>query len=1071
MSSRKLVVIAMSIVLMLSLAAMAAEPKGFVAEGIKKDGLPENVKVNDTINTSTPGRTRPGSVIVRLEGGVSASSLSAFEDAVAALGGTVKKQLEMSGKAEGVGASAAGGLKFAFLDFGEDADTVEMAAKVAKIAGVRYAEPDYAMYADYVTPTPPESFFLGYQYYLDNQGDWGYGYGTQGSDIKAFVGWDYANDDFGLDSSSVVVGVIDTGVAYWIPELTPNMWVNEEELEGEDDVDDDGNGYIDDVYGYDFYHDLGIGTETGWIPNAEDDHGSHVAGTIAASWEYGSVAGVTYNTKIMTLKFLGEGGGWTSDAIRALDYAVEMGADLTSNSWGGGDPSMALADAIRESGMLFISSAGNDGDNGDFYGHYPSTYAKPGSPYFCENIISVAATDANDNLASFSNFGPESVHIAAPGNYILNVAADGDYSYGYYFYSGTSMATPQVSAVASLLVAQDKFHPGYSIPQYDDPDPSGNWDTIKEIILNSAEKKEQLKGLVSTGGRLSMIGALTWTRYPGVASIDVTPTYSSTIPVTVDCSVEIDGGDSASAASIDPIVHRWSLNYIDTYYGTYDKYQVSDYAYGLDAELPCDPDGFGVYYVLYEMYNSDIDKVVASSYKQVLFAAPEDIVAVFDDTYDGWIGPTEDIMVAFGELGLSFHAVTPPLTLPHDIPNVVFWNTSLNTSGVITEQDAQWIIGFLNHGGKLFLTSFEMLNMIEGYDRVDEDTFEVMHESALSEDTKAELLEALKIRGFITDFTLKQLMAANGVPLYEDVIEVAGDTILYENEIDLYLDYDYWSYVSDGSPVFPNYGDVVTDFGPGAYPILLSEYGGAIDEYDRAALGVSYAGDDYRFIFLGFPIEVLQGQWENFVDFIGFGYEFLMGEGPNRLTGWFENPLTGDTVSNPVDVAWGITDVEYTNHGTRLWFRADEDDAWEPITLFVPGEDFEYEWDFGHTLLGAGYQVKMEVFDAADPTRVAYDFEGPFSIWPANAEEGARAGVDRDAEEIIFFVNAEKPGTLYVYDLSGAMLFSEAVPAGISEVTWDMMVNGLRIARGLYAFRLVYNDGSASKTGRVLINF
>ena len=153
-------------------------------------------------------------------------------------------------------------------------------------------------------------------------------------------------------------------------------------------------------------------------PRQYDYHGTHVAGTISAEWNGWGSAGTTRNAKIMSLKFLDEGGGWTSDAIRALEYAVLMGADLTNNSWGGGEPEQSLSDAIKASGMLFVAAAGNDGNNNDFFGHYPSSYANPSSPLYCENIITVAATDANDNLVSFSNYGPESVHVAAAGFYV-----------------------------------------------------------------------------------------------------------------------------------------------------------------------------------------------------------------------------------------------------------------------------------------------------------------------------------------------------------------------------------------------------------------------------------------------------------------------------------------------------------------------------------------------------------------------------------------------------------------------------------------------------------------------------
>ena len=1080
LSSRRLSVILIAAMLSLMVTMAAAAPPRLdfekAREAITGLGRPEKVnidtegfEVNEQVNVTGPKAMKPGSVIVRLETGPAASSAGqGLEAAAAKLGGSIRKALDVKDRAEGLKASSAGSLRFVFLQFDEDADVLAIVKELEKVPGVMYAEPDYKFYPDAVTLPPTDTYFAnGYQYYLYNDGRpyvhfAGYE-GTPSADIKALPAWQFAQNDFGLDASSVVVGVIDQGVCFWIPELLPNMWVNQAEFEGTEGVDDDGNGFMDDVYGFDFYNDLGINEyDSGYFPFLDDPHGTHVAGTISSAWNGSGVAGATRNARIMSLRFLGPYGGDTSDAIEAINYAAMMGADLTNNSWGGGEPSKALADAIRAAGMLFVTSAGNDGNNNDFFGHYPSSYANPNSPYYCANVISVAATDANDNLSAYSCYGPESVHVAAPGTFILApVPREESPYYAYSWYVGTSMASPQVASVVAMVIAQDKMHPGYSLPQYEDTNPLGLWDTVKEVVLNSAEKKAQLNGLISTGARINMYNALTWQRLPSVSSIDASLNFSNTAPVTVQLTVNLDGG--AAASSVSNIEHRWSLMKIDAWWDPIDMgISVSSASTTASLTIP----SFGNYRVKYEMIDTSTDTLVTTSYKPILVAEPEAVILVLDDQWHGWEDMSWYDEIGFLAQGIPYYYGILPMDLPTDIPNIVFWTTTYTTTGVINEEDAQWIIDYLRDGGRLFLASYEMLNMLEGY----------YGESAFDPETASELLEMLKIKGYELDHTY----AVTGtLPWHEDVAAVEGDSIVWANGLDLDLEYDLWS------GYLYNYGDVVTDFGPGAYPILLSLYGGGINEPDRAAYGLSYAGDDYRLIFLGVPLEALQGadfdawvnggqvngDFMNFFDFIWYSYEFLMGEGPDRLTAWFENPLAGVTVSNPVDVEWGIWDVEETNHGARLWFRADEDDAWEPITLFVPGEDFGYEWDFGHTLIGSGYQVKLEVFDAADPSRVAYDFEGPFSIWPASPEEGARAGVDRDAEEIIFFINAEKPGTLYVYDLSGAMLFSEEVPAGISEVNWDMMVNGLRIARGLYAFRLVYNDGSASKTGRVLINF
>ncbi|MCA8925995.1 MAG: S8 family serine peptidase, partial [Planctomycetes bacterium] len=229
-------------------------------------------------------------------------------------------------------------------------------------------------------------------------------------------------------SAQVVVAVIDTGVDYTHPDLSANMWTNPGEVPG-NGVDDDRNGVVDDFYGYDFANG---------DPDPRDDnvHGTHCAGTVGAVGDNGvGVAGVCWSVRIMALKFLGsDGSGNTSDAIACIHYAIANGADVMSNSWGGGESSRALEEAItaaRAAGIVFVAAAGNSGDTRV---HYPGAYPA---------ALTVSATDRADALATFSSYGP-AVDLAAPGVGIVSCALE----HGYASLSGTSMATPHVAGLA-----------------------------------------------------------------------------------------------------------------------------------------------------------------------------------------------------------------------------------------------------------------------------------------------------------------------------------------------------------------------------------------------------------------------------------------------------------------------------------------------------------------------------------------------------------------------------------------------------------------------------------------------
>lgn len=314
-----------------------------------------------------------------------------------------------------------------------------------------------------------------------------------------------------LGSPEMIVAVIDTGVDYTHQDLLPNLWRNSKEIPN-NGIDDDGNGYVDDVIGWDFVsndnkpYDLSV-EPLQLLAGGNPGHGTHCAGNVAARGDNGiGIAGVAPNVKIMSLRFIGQkGGGTTADAIKAIRYAVDNGAKVLSNSWGseGEDPedgtsNQALRDAIQyamDKGTLFIAAAGN-GHQGVGYSNdadpkpaYPATYTH-------DNIISVAAIDVNDNFGSFSNWGATSVDIAAPGVKVYSTTVGSEYSdvvinkFGFYAtWDGTSMATPHVAGAAAL---------------YWSAHPQKTWKEVKTAIMGSAKKFAAGKGKLVTEGKLDV---------------------------------------------------------------------------------------------------------------------------------------------------------------------------------------------------------------------------------------------------------------------------------------------------------------------------------------------------------------------------------------------------------------------------------------------------------------------------------------------------------------------------------------------------------------------------------------
>ena len=328
---------------------------------------------------------------------------------------------------------------------------------------ILYAEPDYLAHA---TIEPDDASF-GTLWGMNNTGQSG---GTEDADIDAPEAW-----ELHTGSRTVRVGVIDTGIDFTHPELSANIGSNAAEAAGTPGIDDDGNGYIDDIRGWDFANDDNN-------PIDDHNHGTHVSGTIGALGNNGAgVAGVCWQVSLVPLKFLdASGSGATSDAVEATAYATNLGVDLTSNSWGGGGFSQALKDVIDEAhaaGKLFIAAAGNESSNNDSVGSYPANYDSP-------NLISVASTTRTDALSSFSNYGATTVHLGAPGSEILSTVVGGNYA----TFNGTSMATPHVSGTCALLKA---FKPDLTHLE------------IREIILQTVDFVPALETTTITGGRLN----------------------------------------------------------------------------------------------------------------------------------------------------------------------------------------------------------------------------------------------------------------------------------------------------------------------------------------------------------------------------------------------------------------------------------------------------------------------------------------------------------------------------------------------------------------------------------------
>jgi subtilisin family serine protease len=400
-----------------------------------------------TGSPTTAGAAVPGELVVGFERGASRPEQ---RKAVSDAGATIEDRFESIDSAV---VSTKGGR------------ASSVARALAADDAVAFVEPNYVLEASRL----PNDLLFSHLWALRNTGQLG---GRVGSDINASAAWDVT---IGGD---VTVAVVDTGIDYGHPDLQDNIWVNP--ADPANGVDDDRNGFIDDVHGIDLFHGDGD-------PSDDAGHGTHVAGIIGAEGDNGlGTVGVDWRVHLMALKFLDrDGSGNTADAAEAIDYAVQHGARVINASWGGPSYSLALYRAIEEAdanGVLVVAAAGNDGDDSDVSPEYPAAFDLP-------NVVSVAATDMGDQLSDFSNYGSRTVDLAAPGDEIYSTVPRAIDPNGYAPYSGTSMAAPFVSGAAALYLSHT---------------PAALVGQVREALLQSARPLPSLAGKTVSGGRLDV---------------------------------------------------------------------------------------------------------------------------------------------------------------------------------------------------------------------------------------------------------------------------------------------------------------------------------------------------------------------------------------------------------------------------------------------------------------------------------------------------------------------------------------------------------------------------------------
>ncbi len=360
------------------------------------------------------------------------------------------------------------------LEIGLNDDIDKVIKELKSNPNVLYAQPDYAVKSSSLPQDPK----FGEEWGLSNTGQTVAGepgttgvVGTSGIDINALKAWDVTTGN-----STTIVGVLDTGIDINHQDLKDNIFLNLNETK-DNGIDENQNGYIDDVNGWNFADD----NNSVFSSSVSDSHGTKVAGVIAAQLNDKGIAGVAPNIKLLPLKFMKGEVGYTSDAIEAIEYAKSLGIKIINCSWGSSEFNQALYDEMENSGILFICAAGNEGKDISKSGFYPAAYDLP-------NVISVAALNNQGGLLASSNYG-KNVQVGAPGSGIITTAPGNTYEAA----SGTSIATPFVTGIAALINSIDS---------------NVTAESIALRINNSVTPLDGLKKKVSSEGIVNAFGAI-----------------------------------------------------------------------------------------------------------------------------------------------------------------------------------------------------------------------------------------------------------------------------------------------------------------------------------------------------------------------------------------------------------------------------------------------------------------------------------------------------------------------------------------------------------------------------------
>lgn len=548
---------------------------------------------------------------------------------------------------------------------------------------IEFIEPNYLLSIGLASDDPSLNQLWG----LDNQGQTG---GVTDADIDALEAWDIIKE-----SPNVKIGVLDTGIDWGHPDLVDNIWQNTgEDIDNDgytiqwngtawefdpddiDGIDNDGNGYADDFVGWDFANNDND-------PYDDHSHGTHVAGTIGAEGNNAEgISGVTWKVQMAALKFLsGNGGGSTSNAILAIDYATSMGFQITNNSWGGGTYSSALYQAIsraNDGGQLFVAAAGNFGDDNDDFPMYPASYDLP-------NIISVAATNHEDNLAYFSNYGAVTVDLAAPGQSIYSCIPGNSYS----SYSGTSMAAPHVAGAAALI-----WENCNALTHLE----------VKDRLLDNVDVIPATQGICTSNGRLNLYntlevdnGSANFTFTVSGLTVTFTPDYTGGSSYYWEFG---DGGTSTEQmptytypAAGSYMACLWVMNDCATYY----HYEIVTLSIPCTASFSmessnisndnsiCQGDIGTFTNTTPNIISSEwkVNNIVVSTANQFDYIFDElgpQIVTLYTDTNDGQCSISEEVFVYNTVrnlyLGEDIYVCEPSITLHSELPGMAayFWD-------------------------------------------------------------------------------------------------------------------------------------------------------------------------------------------------------------------------------------------------------------------------------------------------------------------------------------------------------------------------------------------------------------